>query len=564
MRPSARRRPRHTEARLEVPVVLLVDLVDVHAHAGERRGCRVEDDELVVPLGRRDVPFVAQPHVQREVGSHPDVVLREERHGVLANVAQPVPERDAEGVGVSRQEGGDAREIELPRALREIVVEKPPVLPAEPHRMAIGHTRDGVVEDVQRILPSLRQSGRSAEVERAGDDDLRQSNRPVDAVPDPEVHRIERRRRVGAPVLRGLPESRFVQQPRSKGVRVVHRQGALPDAAPLAEPGDAGSLRSRLGPLDLLPAEEHQDAIAGTGRVPDIGRPRVLVHGCGSGADEPRRAVDVEIVRPGDQRKQPPNGGIGDRRPLRVAQHEAVHVEPLPLSKALVGREEKRAAAKDGTAERASELVALERVRVWRRELEEVPRVERVVPEELVRLAAEPIASRTRDQVDDRTRHVTVFRVERRVVDLEFLDAGDRRRKTDRTERQVVRRHAVDDVADGFLAIACGIEGQRAGPANRRRRKAGLRGRHRSRHERTEVDEVAAVERNLMNGLRRHHMAHRTRRQVEKRKLRPDDDGFGPGPDVQPEVADQRTADLERQRIDDFGSEALGSGGDCV
>ena len=67
-----------------------------------------------------------------------------------------------------------------------------------------------------------------------------------------------------------------------------------------------------------------------------------------------------------------------------------------------------------------------------------------------------------------------------------------------------------------------------------------------------------------MNGLRRHHMADRTRPRVEKWKLRPDDDGFGPGPDVQPEVADQRTADLERQRIDDLGSEALGCGGDSV
>ena len=236
----------------------------------------------------------------------------------------------------------------------------------------------------------------------------------------------------------------------------------------------------------------------------------------------------------------------------------------LPLAKALVGREEERAAAKDRTAERPAELVALERVRVRRRELEEIARVERVVAEELVGLAAEPVGPRTRHQVDDRARHVTVLGAERRVVDLELLDAGDRRRKTDRTERQVVRRHAVDDVADGFLAIAGGIEGQRAGAANRRRRKAGLRGRHRSRHEQTEIDEVAAVERNLLHGLRRHDMADDARRQVEERQLRPDDDGFGPGPDVQPEVADQRTADLERQRIDDFGSEAHGSGGDCV
>ena len=72
-------------------------------------------------------------------------------------------------------------------------------------------------------------------------------------------------------------------------------------------------------------------------------------------------------------------------------------------------------------------------------ELEEVARVERVVAEELVGLAAELIGARSRDEVDDRARDVAELRAERRVVDLEFLDARDRRRKTDRSERQVVR-----------------------------------------------------------------------------------------------------------------------------
>ena len=170
-----------------------------------------------------------------------------------------------------------------------------------------------------------------------------------------------------------------------------------------------------------------------------------------------------------------------------------------------------------GPPKRASELVSLEGMRVRRRELEEVPRIERVVPEELVRVAAKPVAARASDQVDDRARHVSVFRTERRVVDLEFLDAGDRRRKADRTERQVVRRDAVDDVADGLFAIARSVEGERAGPANRRRRKPGLRRRHGSWHERPEIDEVAAIERDLMDGLRRHHVADRARRPIEKR-----------------------------------------------
>ncbi len=45
-----------------------------------------------------------------------------------------------------------------------------------------------------------------------------------------------------------------------------------------------------------------------------------------------------------------PNGRIGRRRALLVAQHEAVQVDALPLPQALVGREEERPAAPDRTA----------------------------------------------------------------------------------------------------------------------------------------------------------------------------------------------------------------------
>src|SRR6185503_18138936 len=160
------------EPGLEIPVVLLVDPADVSAHAEERRRERVEDDELVVALRRRDVPFVAESGVQRDVRGEPDVVLRKERYGILGDMTPPFPERDGKGIRRSRQERGHARKVELTAALGEVVVEESPVLAAKTQRVAADRAGDRVVEHVERVLPALRQDGGSAEVERAGDDHL--------------------------------------------------------------------------------------------------------------------------------------------------------------------------------------------------------------------------------------------------------------------------------------------------------------------------------------------------------------------------------------------------------
>jgi hypothetical protein len=97
---------------------------------------------------------------------------------------------------------------------------------------------------------------------------------------------------------------------------------------------------------------------------------------------------------------------------------------------------------------------------------------------ELVCLAEKPVRTGAGNQVDDRTRDVSVFRFEGGVVDLELFDAADWRRKPDRPEGQIVRGDAVDDVADSLFAIARGVEGKCTRPANGRRRKPRLRRRH--------------------------------------------------------------------------------------
>ena len=125
----ARRTPHDAQARLEVRVVLLMDLVDVHADAQQRRAGRVEDHELVVALGRRDVPLVPQSDLDGEVGSEDHAVLREKSHGALVDVVRPLAKRDAERIGVSGQKRRHARKVERPRPLVHVLVQKVAVLP---------------------------------------------------------------------------------------------------------------------------------------------------------------------------------------------------------------------------------------------------------------------------------------------------------------------------------------------------------------------------------------------------------------------------------------------------
>ena len=91
--------------------------------------------------------------------------------------ALAVPERNAAMLG----------KIELAGALREVVVEEAAELAAGLARVAAGDAGQRVVEHVERVLAALRQSGRAAKVERAGDDHLRQPDRTIDAVGDPEI-----------------------------------------------------------------------------------------------------------------------------------------------------------------------------------------------------------------------------------------------------------------------------------------------------------------------------------------------------------------------------------------
>ena len=227
---------------------------------------------------------------------------------------------------------------------------------------------------------------------------------------------------------------------------------------------------------------------------------------------------------------------------------------PCRCLKRLVGGEEEGPSAPDRAAERSAELVLRERVRIRRGELEEVARVERVVPPVLEDLAVKLVGARSGDDVDDRPGHVTVLGTERRVVDLELLDAPERRLEDERAERQVVGRHAVDDERDSLFAVAGGVDGDRADSTNRSGGEPGLRRRHRPRHEQAEIGEVATVQRNLLHRLRRDDVADGGRGAIDERDFGVDDDRFALWANCQAEVAHHGASDVDDQFLDDLGA----------
>ena len=195
-------------------------------------------------------------------------------------------------------------------------------------------------------------------------------------------------------------------------------------------------------------------------------------------------------------------------------------------------------------------------MRIRRRELEEVARIERIVPEELEDAGVNLVRARTGDEIDDRAGHVAVLDADGRVVHLEFLDAAERRLVDERSERLIVGADAVDQERDGLLAIAGGVEGQRADAANRPGREAALRRRDRTGHEQGEIGEVTPVQRNLFERWARDHVPDCSRYAIDQRDFRMDDDRLGLLTDDQHEVTDDGAADVGVERLDDLGAKS--------
>ncbi len=75
---------------------------------------------------------------------------------------------------------------------------------------------------------------------------------------------------------------------------------------------------------------------------------------------------------------------------------------------------------------------------------------------------------------------------------------------------------------------------------------------------------MPAVQRHLLDRLRRHDMPDDAGGAIEQRQLGPDDHGITLGVDGELEIADQRAADLEGQRVDAQGAKSRCRGGDLI
>ena len=337
------------------------------------------------------MPLVAQPQLEGEIGPDPDRILNEECRGALIDAVPSLPKRDPESVGNAGEERSDGWKVEGPCAFAEVLVEEMAVFPADLHRVPTTHVAERIGEDVRGVIPSDRKVWRSAEDETTGNEHLRQPDRTHDTALDSEVGRIQLRNGVVRGQQRAPAEPRFVER-RSKDMRVVDRQNATPIRQQPAEPGDTRAVPTRFDRADPLVSVERVEPIVAADVLPKVKRPAVRIDRGRCEPHESRRAVSIDDVRAGDQLNQSANDGIGRGGALVIAQHEAAHVEALTLSQSLVCGEEEHLLTTKGPAQGRAELVALERVR-FRRQLEEVAGVERVVPEVFERLSPELVGA---------------------------------------------------------------------------------------------------------------------------------------------------------------------------
>ena len=197
---------------------------------------------------------------------------------------------------------------------------------------------------------------------------------------------------------------------------------------------------------------------------------------------------------------------IADRRParevagaLRRVRHHPRVGGAAPVAEAFVVAEHECLVLDDRPAGRAAELVLIEG-RLGHGKA--VARLERIVAIEPPARALPPPGTRARDDADDRAGVAAVFRVEGVREDAELVDRVRRRPQHEAgVERVVVGRaieqeivrlvaHAVDVEAAGGVAEAARGRVARLSAQRRRRRDDAW-------HQRAELGEVAAVERQL-------------------------------------------------------------------
>ena len=157
--------------------------------------------------------------------------------------------------------------------------------------------------------------------------------------------------------------------------------------------------------------------------------------------------------------------------------------------------EDERAVADHGTAERAAELVALILRAVFGGRSEEVAGVGDAIAEELVGGSVDLVGAALQHHVDLPAGIAAGEGVVGAGGHLELAHGVHRRSQADAIQLGVAVEHAIQDELVGVLAGAVDVDGEIA--AHRTRRTGG--GRHDARQQQTQLEEIAAVERQARN-----------------------------------------------------------------
>ncbi len=524
--------------------VYLVETVG--AELNERRGGRFELDELVGPFGRRREVVVAQTEIQLQPRSERDGVLHECADRVDVRVVGEAAERDRERAAESLLKRRHAGIRDPAGIAARAVVLHPTELAAELDDLVPVQIRRRIADRPRRYFAGAWEPCRASDVQAgARDGDLRKRNRVLAlADVDADSPGVDLGGRIEADADAVVARAHFIHQRLVEDVRFVHRQDLPVPAAVVAEAGHGVALCVRFMAEIALECVVDMQVVVLLQIRPHV--PRVLIVG-DRGDLRSDRAQPRGVVRRRDVLEQVLRQRVGDRRALRVAQRPGVQVDRLLMPQALVAAEEEHLVLRDRSAEVGAELLAVEDRLRRRRWVEVVARVELLVAVEVEAFAVELVAARPCRDVDDGARVSPVFGAEGRVVDLELRDRVDRRLEGDLRIRQVVQIDAVDHHVDRGLAVASRHERERPLSAQRGAEPRVLRRRAPTGHERAEVDEMAPVQRNFLDGALCHRLAYGDGRCVDERRCAGDGHVLRQRADRHPQIERHR---LGRPQID--------------
>ncbi len=406
------------------------------------------------------------------------------------------------------------------------------------------------VRDRERRACSRREKvRRPAEVEPPADRDLWQPDRLIDADREAELRRIEQHRRCSGAEVPRETEASFVDEHRADDSRFVQRQDVPAPAADVAKAGNRVALQDGLAAQVAVVPVVTVQARVGPGRVSQVEGDLVGVERSHRRTDESRGALRVHEIGSRDERKQFDHLWDSDGSAFRVAQDETVQIEMLSLPDALVGGEEERAVANQRSADGAAELMPAEGLGLVRQEIEEISRVECIVPEELEQLPAWRVRAGSRHDVGDRSRVAAVLRAEGGVVHLHLLDRQDRG-----LHRQVVEllvdRDAVHHEVDAVVSTPGGVEPIKPVSAAGCGEESTLRGRDRSGKQDSEVHESPPVEWHLLDRSLVDDMADRDGGSIDRRGARRYDDVLGDLPERELKVLHDGAAAFDHESFE--------------